>query len=175
MEISEERYNEIERLIESAESPVGIDAKKTHVIIIHKLMEIERRLSNLENTRKNGGKMRDDSKMKEIKPIISTDELRKLIDNNGDYVLIDVREPSELEYGMIPSAINIPLDDIEFGIGRFDKNDNLIFYCRTGGRSHQATETAKRLGFSNPRNYKGSIWEWSKIDSNVMRYGPEPY
>ncbi|MEK6952450.1 MAG: rhodanese-like domain-containing protein [Nanoarchaeota archaeon] len=167
IEIPEEKYNEIAKLIESSDSPVGIDAKKTHVIIIHKLMEIERRLSNLENN--------DVSKMKEIKPIISTDELRELIDNSGNYVLIDVREPSELEYGMIPSAINIPLDDIEFGIERFDKNDNLIFYCRTGGRSHQAAETAKRLGFFNSRNYKGSVWEWSKIDSNVMMYGPEPY
>ncbi len=167
MEIPEEEYNEIARLIESSDSPVGIDAKKTHVIIIHKLMEIERRLSNLENN--------DVSKMKEIKPIISTNELKKLIKENGDYILIDVREPSELEYGMIPSAINIPLDDIEFGIERFDKDDNLIFYCRTGGRSHQAAETAKRLGFTNAQNYKGSVWEWSKTDSNVTRYGPDPY
>ena len=29
-------------------SPVGIDAKRTHVIIIHKLMSIERRLDLLE-------------------------------------------------------------------------------------------------------------------------------
>ena len=49
MEIPENEYNEILKEIESADSPVGVDAKKTHVIIIHKLMEIEKRLEKLEN------------------------------------------------------------------------------------------------------------------------------
>ena len=49
MEIPENEYNEILKGIESADSPVGIDAKKTHVIIIHKLTEIEKRLEKLEN------------------------------------------------------------------------------------------------------------------------------
>lgn len=39
---------EIGRLIESVESPVGIDAKKTHVLIIQKLLAIERRLDRIE-------------------------------------------------------------------------------------------------------------------------------
>lgn len=41
-------YGEIEALIASDDSPVGIDAKKTHIIIIHKLLQIERRLDKLE-------------------------------------------------------------------------------------------------------------------------------
>lgn len=48
MQISDDEYREIEGMIESSESPVGIDAKKTHVIIIHKLNEIEKRLDKLE-------------------------------------------------------------------------------------------------------------------------------
>lgn len=48
MEIPQDRYDAIVGEIESAASPVGIDAKKTHVIIIHKLLEIERRLRDLE-------------------------------------------------------------------------------------------------------------------------------
>lgn len=47
-EIPEERYREIQEAITSEESPVGIDAAKTHVIILHKLMEIEERLARLE-------------------------------------------------------------------------------------------------------------------------------
>ena len=41
-------YADIEKLIGSDASPVGIDAKKTHIIILHKLLEIERRLIRLE-------------------------------------------------------------------------------------------------------------------------------
>jgi hypothetical protein len=47
-DITEDDYKAIEAAIESASSPVGIDAKKTHVLILHKLLSIERRLSELE-------------------------------------------------------------------------------------------------------------------------------
>ena len=49
MEISEAEYERIAALIHSDASPVGIDAKKTHVLILHKLTEIERRLAVLED------------------------------------------------------------------------------------------------------------------------------
>ena len=41
-------YDKIANEISSDESPVGIDAKKTHIIIIEKLMKIEERLDKLE-------------------------------------------------------------------------------------------------------------------------------
>lgn len=47
-EVPEADYAEIEELIASSDSPVGIDAKKTHVLILHKLASIERRLERLE-------------------------------------------------------------------------------------------------------------------------------
>ena len=114
---------------------------------------------------------------------ISTEELKRLIDEKGNYVLIDVREPTELHYGIIPTARNIPLREIQFILSqlneselkekyKFSKEDNLIFYCRTGSRSSDITETAINHGFSNARNYQGSIWEWSQIDNSVKRYGP---
>ncbi len=48
-EVSTSDYRKIEELIASDDSPVGIDAKKTHVIIIHKLLRIEERLERLEH------------------------------------------------------------------------------------------------------------------------------
>lgn len=48
-EISAEAQTELEELIGSEDSPVGIDAKKTHVLILYKLQEIERRLAALED------------------------------------------------------------------------------------------------------------------------------
>ena len=46
--MDEKRYEEIAQQIHSEESPVGIDEKKTHIIIIDKLMQIEERLKRLE-------------------------------------------------------------------------------------------------------------------------------
>ncbi len=48
LEVESEKKAEIEKVITSADSPVGIDAKKTHIIIINKLVEIEKRLDTLE-------------------------------------------------------------------------------------------------------------------------------
>jgi len=47
-EIPESDYRAIEEAIASDDSPVGIDAKKTHVMILHKLIGIEERLARLE-------------------------------------------------------------------------------------------------------------------------------
>ena len=115
--------------------------------------------------------------------IITRDELKKLIDGQGDYLLIDVREKDELKYGMIPTAKNISMSEIisafgmepdefekKFKFPKFRKDDNIIFYCRTGGRSHLAAIMAISKGFVNSKNFKGSIWEWSEIDVNVKRY-----
>ena len=114
--------------------------------------------------------------------IISTENLRDHIINKDNVIIIDVRELFELQYGIIPTSIHIPLSKIEFFLSNpsiFKKNYNkdltkskhIIFYCRTGNRSAQATQIAIRLGFKNTQNYKGSIWEWSEIDPNVKRYG----
>ena len=54
MEISNEAYRKIEEMISSDESPVGIDAKKTHVLILHQRRAIEDRLSLIEASLKSG-------------------------------------------------------------------------------------------------------------------------
>ncbi len=48
LEVDNEKKAQIEKVITSEDSPVGIDAKKTHVIIINKLVEIEKRLDAIE-------------------------------------------------------------------------------------------------------------------------------
>ena len=48
MKIPHDAYRAIEQEIASDQSPVGIDAKKTHVIILHRLERIEARLAEIE-------------------------------------------------------------------------------------------------------------------------------
>ena len=47
-EIDSTTYEEIAKVIHSDKSPVGIDAKKTHILILNKLQEITDRLERLE-------------------------------------------------------------------------------------------------------------------------------
>lgn len=48
MDIPSNDYQRIAEGIHSDTSPVGIDAKKTHVLILHKLEQIERRITEIE-------------------------------------------------------------------------------------------------------------------------------
>lgn len=47
-DIDDKTYEEIAKVIHSDSSPVGIDAKKTHILILNKLQEIAERLERLE-------------------------------------------------------------------------------------------------------------------------------
>ena len=49
MEIPQIVYEAIENEIASDDSPVGIDAKKTHIMILHQLREIDERLRRIED------------------------------------------------------------------------------------------------------------------------------
>lgn len=48
MDIDKTTYDEIAALIHCDESPVGIDAKKTHILILQQLAEINARLKRVE-------------------------------------------------------------------------------------------------------------------------------
>jgi len=114
--------------------------------------------------------------------IISREDLKNMIDSKEGYVLIDVREPYEIEkYGAIPTSHNVPLgqipQDLELSEKDFEKKYGfeinkeikLIFYCRSGGRSDRAATLAKSKGY-NAINYIGSILDWADIDQNVKKY-----
>ncbi|XP_017785656.1 PREDICTED: heat shock protein 67B2-like [Nicrophorus vespilloides] len=92
-------------------------------------------------------------------------------------LLIDVREPNELETtGSIPNSINIPLGQVEGvfqnltdekfeAIYQREKpklNDDIVFSCKSGMRALKALKVAADMGFSNLRYYKGSWTEWAE-------------
>lgn len=101
----------------------------------------------------------------------------KTVGNNPKILLIDVREPHELqETGVIPCSINIPLGEVEtvlrdMSSEEFEKrycrskpdcDTPIIFSCRSGKRSANAQEIATKLGFKNIRNYSGGWLEWEE-------------
>jgi hypothetical protein len=48
LDVPDERYGALAEALASDDSPVGIDAKKTHVVIIHLLLDLQERLDRLE-------------------------------------------------------------------------------------------------------------------------------
>jgi rhodanese-related sulfurtransferase len=115
--------------------------------------------------------------------IITTEDLKQAIEQQGDYLLIDVRRKKELQHGMIPSAHHLPLQEFEeafsldntafqdrYSFPKPQKDTLIICHCRTGGRSAQAAAYLEHIGYTQVLNYQGSIREWSLIDENVNMY-----
>ena len=48
MEIDQTEYDAIAAEIHSDASPVGIDAKKTHILILHMLRDLQKRIAEIE-------------------------------------------------------------------------------------------------------------------------------
>jgi len=115
--------------------------------------------------------------------VISKEELSNLLQSkNKKFTLIDVREPHELEItGKIGNAINIPLKTLDEKLKtlNLNKGEDIIFYCRSGGRAESACQIAEAQGFSSVKNYKGSALEWfPKVDPNRYKgasTSPEEY
>ena len=80
-----------------------------------------------------------------------------MMNNETDYIIIDVRTESEYQQGHIKNAINIPKESIDESVSEIltDKDQLLLVYCRSGNRSKQASEKLAKLGYSNIYEFGG--------------------
>lgn len=92
---------------------------------------------------------------------ISQEEAAKLMQEQSDYILLDVRTQAEFAESHIPGAICIPNETI--GTGEIpelpDKEQLILVYCRSGNRSKQAAEKLVKLGYTNIVEF-GGINTW---------------
>lgn len=85
----------------------------------------------------------------------------------GDYLLVDVRQPAEYASGHIPGARLLPLPELEDRLGEIPQDRDVVFYCRSGSRSSVA---AALLAEAQPQrrgligNLVGGILAWEGVD-----------
>jgi rhodanese-related sulfurtransferase len=75
------------------------------------------------------------------------------------YILVDVRTAAEYSTGHIPTAINIPYDEIAANTPTSDIAALVIVYCASGGRASKAATTLKGLGYTRVIDF-GAIGKW---------------
>ena len=97
---------------------------------------------------------------------VSMDDIVKIMDENKDYVIVDVRTPDEYKEGHIPNAINIPNETINETVYNKlkDKHQLILIYCRSGSRSRQAAYKMQKLGYTNLVDFGGIINWKGKIE-----------
>lgn len=92
---------------------------------------------------------------------ISTRDAIAMMEEETDYIILDVRTAEEFKERRIPGAINIPNETI--GNDEIpelpDKEQLILVYCRSGNRSKQASEKLAALGYTNIVEF-GGINDW---------------
>lgn len=93
---------------------------------------------------------------------ISQDEAMAMMQEQEDYLIVDVRRPDEFAEGHIPGAINVPNEDIIDEPPELlpDKDQVLLIYCRRGNRSKEASQKLGEMGYKNVYEFGGiETWE----------------
>lgn len=95
-------------------------------------------------------------------PLITADELLSKLKEDKNIVVLDVRTPGEYSEGHVPSALNIPYDEIEDEVAKKvkDKKQQIVVYCRSGYRASKAEATLADLGYSNILHLDGDMLGW---------------
>ena len=101
---------------------------------------------------------------------ITVQELHKLMNNNEQITLVDVREKEELVMASIKGSIHVPMMAIPHQLELFNKDEPIYLFCHSGVRSAQACLYLEQQGLDSV-NIIGGIHAWStEIDSSVPTY-----
>ena len=106
-------------------------------------------------------------------PEITAAELQQRLQNGDPLTLIDVREPFEWDIANLKhhGARLIPLGSFAQAARELDPAEEIVVYCRSGGRSASAVDFLKQSGFPRVLNLRGGIAAWSReVDPAVPVY-----
>lgn len=93
---------------------------------------------------------------------LNAQEVKSLLDQNRDLVLLDVRSPEEYARNRIKESVNLPYETITNGIGKLvpDKKTKIVVYCLSGSRSVVAAQSLTEAGYLNVFNMENGLLGW---------------
>lgn len=98
-------------------------------------------------------------------PELQPDEVHEFIEDEEDFVLLDVRESDEVRAGLIPSAKHLPKGFLEIKAETLvpDKDTHVVLYCAGGVRSLFAAESLQKIGYTKVSSMAGGFGRWSDM------------
>ena len=90
---------------------------------------------------------------------------------SANQTIIDIRTPEEFNQGHIEGAVNINYFDDNFldQIAKYDKNQPIFIYCRSGNRTTAASKKAADFGFTQIYDLEGGILYWMKNNKETVK------
>ena len=100
---------------------------------------------------------------------ISQAEALQMMQEQENYLIVDVRRTDEFAEGHIAGAINVPNEEIADEMPELlpDKDQLLLIYCRSGNRSKEASQKLADMGYTNVYEFGGiNTWEGEIVTGN---------
>jgi sulfur-carrier protein adenylyltransferase/sulfurtransferase len=102
---------------------------------------------------------------------ISVQELKRKMDGNGAFTIVDVRERFEYEIARIEGSKLIQLGELPSRFGELPADGEIILVCKSGTRSAHAAELLRTAGFTRAYSLAGGIDAWAdEIDPAMQKY-----
>ncbi len=91
---------------------------------------------------------------------VSATEVHRMMEEQADFVFLDVRSPAEYEEVRLPGATLIPLGTLRGRLNELPKNKEIIAFCKISLRGYEAGLILKAAGFQRVRVMDGGIAMW---------------
>ncbi len=102
--------------------------------------------------------MAEDPRVKNLQP----DEVAQGL-KDGCMLLVDVREPNEIEVEAFPDAVVVPLSQFDAAAIPDPQGRQVVFACRSGNRSVTASLAAQAAGLPYNAHMAGGIKLWKEL------------
>src|SRR4051794_25446811 len=103
--------------------------------------------------------------------VVCARELKAMLDRGERPVILDVRNPPEIEICRIAGSTVIPLPELAGRMGELDRSVPMVVHCKSGARSAKAIALLREAGFTRMKNLTGGILAWAKdVDPSLPTY-----
>ncbi len=85
----------------------------------------------------------------------------------ADPLIVDVRSPAAYAAGHIPSAVNIPLNELTSSLDQLPTDRLIVVNCGTGLRSAYAAAALEMLGFANVYDFMPGFTGWVAAGASI--------
>lgn len=102
---------------------------------------------------------------------ITVEELDRMRRDGESHLLLDIREPHELEIISLSGSLDIPMGDVPERAAELPRDRTITVLCRSGSRSLKITHWLRANGYENSTNVAGGINAWAeRIDTSLSPY-----
>ena len=102
---------------------------------------------------------------------INVHELKRKMENNGAFAIVDVREEFEYDIARIEGSKLIPLGELPERLDELQKDEEIILLCKSGTRSAHAAQLLRAAGFARAYSLEGGVDAWAdQIDPAMQKY-----